>query len=136
MGRMQRTKGNRAELEVAAIFRAAGFDCDRVPNSGGLRIKGDLHGDIPVHVEVKRAERLKLPEWLAQARDEAPEGVTPVLAFRRSHEPWYACVPLEALVALLSVARLAEVESDGFVLTHEVLVEAVALYESRKALDA
>lgn len=103
-GRMSRAKGVRGELEVAAIFRAAGFDCDRVPNSGGLRIKGDLYGDLPVHVEVKRAERLRLPEWLAQAASDA-DGKTPLLAYRQSHSVWYAVLPLESLLALLAEPR-------------------------------
>src|SRR5437867_1771533 len=71
MGRLSRDKGNRAELEVAAIFREHGFDCDRVPNSGGLRIKGDLYGSVPVHVEVKRQEVLRLRLWLRQAAGES-----------------------------------------------------------------
>jgi Holliday junction resolvase len=133
VGRASRDKGGRGELEVAAIFRTAGFDCDRVPNSGGLRLKGDLYGDIPVHVEVKRAERLKIPEWLSQARDEAPEGVTPVLAFRRSREAWYACMPLEALVALLSIARMVEEAPSGWTPSSRVMRDAIALHEARQA---
>src|SRR4051812_42378602 len=46
----ERRKGAGGELEVARIFKAAGFDCDRTPNSGGLRIRGDLHGELPLHV--------------------------------------------------------------------------------------
>ena len=49
---------------MEAIFRAHGFDCDRVPNSGGLRLKGDLYGTLPVHVEVKRQERAHLQRLL------------------------------------------------------------------------
>ena len=106
-GRASRAKGVRGELEVAAIFRAAGFDCDRVPNSGGLRIKGDLYGNVPVHVEVKRAERMRLPEWLAQAALEA-NGRCPVVAFRQSGGQWYAALPLTNLVELLT--NLVELE--------------------------
>lgn len=101
-----RAKGSRGELEVAAIFRAAGFDCDRVPNSGALRIKGDLYGSVPAHVEVKRGERVRLPEWWAQTVDEAPDGMLPLLALRQSRRPWLAVVPLEALVALLAAAAV------------------------------
>ena len=107
MSRAEREKGARGEREVAAIFRAAGFDCDRTPNSGGLRITGDLHGDLPCHVEVKRQERLRIPEWWEQARSEAPAGVLPVLAFRTSRQPWLAVVPLEALTAILAAAGVA-----------------------------
>ena len=106
MSAAQRDKGARAELEVAKVFQAAGFDCNRVPNSGGLRIKGDLYGDVPAHVEVKRAERLCIPEWWRQAQGEAPEGVLPVLAFRQSRGEWLAAVPLPALVALLARGAL------------------------------
>jgi len=101
-----RAKGSRGELEVAAIFRAAGFDCDRVPNSGALRIKGDLYGSVPAHVEVKRGERVRLPEWWAQTADEAPAGMLPLLALRQSRRPWLAVVPLEALVGLLATAAV------------------------------
>lgn len=96
-----RRKGNGGELEVAAIFRAAGFDAARVPNSGALRIKGDLYGDLPAHIEVKRGERCRLPEWWAQTRGEAPEGALPLLAWRPNRGEWLAVVPLDALVALL-----------------------------------
>lgn len=104
MGASERDKGARGEREVAAIFRAHGFDCDRVPNSGGLRLKGDLYGDLPVHVEVKRQERLQLWQWLGQARDEAGDGV-PLVAFRRNGSEWYAALPLAALADLLKRMR-------------------------------
>jgi Holliday junction resolvase len=45
MSKSERRKGQDGELEVARIFQAAGFDCNRTPNSGGLRITGDLYGD-------------------------------------------------------------------------------------------
>jgi Holliday junction resolvase len=103
MSNSERRKGAGGELEVAAIFRRAGFDCDRTPNSGGLRIKGDLAGTVPAHVEVKRQEVLRLPLWLRQAESDAPAGATPVVAFRQSHGQWYAALPLYRLAALLSV---------------------------------
>jgi Holliday junction resolvase len=102
-----RAKGNTGELEVARIFRAAGFDCNRVPNSGALRIKGDLYGDLPAHVEVKRGERCRLPEWWKQTRTDAPPETLPVLAWRPNRGEWLAVVPLEALVALLAAQAVA-----------------------------
>lgn len=86
------------------MFQAAGFDCARVPNSGGLRLKGDLYGNVPVHVEVKRAERWDIPEWWRQAEADAPQGVTPVLCFRRNAGQWFAMLPLTDLVGLLESA--------------------------------
>ena len=103
MSRRERDKGAAGEREVAAIFRAHGFDCDRVPNSGGLRLKGDLYGyGLPIHVEVKRQERAQLWQWWEQASSEAGEGVQPVLAFRRNRSEWLAVVRLDDLVELLA----------------------------------
>lgn len=113
MGRAERSKGARGELEVAAVFQAAGFDCDRTPNSGGLRIRGDLYGNVPAHIEVKRQEVARPWLWFAQAEEEAEEGAVPVVAFRRSRSPWLAIVPLEALAELMAAAALAERGADG-----------------------
>lgn len=100
MPKASREKGARGEREVAAIFRAHGYDCERVPNSGGLRLKGDLYGDLPVSIEVKRRERLDLWGALAQAEAEAPAGRLPVLCFRRNTSRWYAALPLDDLFGL------------------------------------
>jgi Holliday junction resolvase len=97
----ERRKGAAGEREAAAIFRAHGFDCDRVPNSGGLRLNGDLYGSVPVHVEVKRHETLRLPAWLRQAEAEC-DGRTPVVAFRQSGGRWYGVLPLDDLAELLA----------------------------------
>lgn len=106
MSRAERDKGSRGELEVAAIFRAAGFACDRTPNSGGLRIVGDLYGEaLPFHVEVKRQEVARPWLWYEQSITEAPDSVTPIVAFRRNRSRWLALVDLEALVALAAARR-------------------------------
>ncbi|HTP25419.1 MAG TPA: hypothetical protein VMK12_07125 [Anaeromyxobacteraceae bacterium] len=101
MGKASRVKGAAGEREVAAIFQDAGFDVNRVPNSGGLRLKGDLWGEnLPVHVETKRAERWALPEWLAQAEAECGDKI-PLVAFRRNKGRWYACLPLTDFIDFL-----------------------------------
>lgn len=101
MSRTERRKGQAGEREVAVVYRAAGFDCERTPNSGGLRILGDLYGNAPEHVEVKRQEVLRLPLWVAQA--EAECGGRPwVVCYRRSGEPWYAVTTLERHVTLVA----------------------------------
>lgn len=100
MSRSEREKGARGELEVSQIYREFGFAADRVPNSGGLLIKGDLYGDVPEHVEVKRQEVLRPRLWIAQAELEA--GSLPwVVAFRQNGTGWYGITPLERHIALL-----------------------------------
>jgi Holliday junction resolvase len=100
MGRSEREKGRRGELEVRDLFRAAGFDCDRVPNSGGLRIRGDLYGTVPFHVEVKRQERPAVLAALRQAAADA-DGLPYLVAFRQSRSPWYGAAPLSLLLDVL-----------------------------------
>lgn len=111
MSRAERDKGARGEREVAAIFRKHGFDCDRTPNSGGLRIRGDLYGNVPLHVEVKRQETLRLPLWLRQAEIDAGAAFgryapaeVPVVTFRQNGGKWYATLPLDDLARLLKDA--------------------------------
>lgn len=113
MSKSERRKGTGGELEVARIFQAAGFDCDRTPNSGGLRLRGDLHGDLPVHVEVKRQETARPWAWAKQARDDSPAGATWLVAMRRSHDEWLALLPLVRVVKLLAIeAALRELAAD------------------------
>lgn len=107
-GRGRRQKGAVAEREVAAIFRAAGFTCDRTPNSGGLHIPGDLTGIDGFHIEVKRQETIRLFDWWPQAVREAPAGDAPIVAFRASGEKWRAVSELDVLAALMRRAVAAE----------------------------
>jgi Holliday junction resolvase len=101
MGKSSRDKGARGEREVAAIFRAAGFDVNRVPNSGGLRLKGDLYGAVPIHVEVKRTERLDLHRGIRQAQLES-DGRPFWLVHRRNGTQWFVTMPLAQAVGMLT----------------------------------
>jgi hypothetical protein len=105
MSGTERRKGANGEREVAALFQTAGFDCARVPNSGGLRIKGDLYGDLPLHVEVKRQETARPWAWAMQARVDAGQGQPWLVAFRRSGDSWLALMPLVDVVELLARAK-------------------------------
>lgn len=58
-------------------------------------------GGAMLHIEAKRQERLRLPEWIAQARDEAPPGVPPVVVFRQNRGEWYAVLTLTDLLELI-----------------------------------
>jgi hypothetical protein len=107
MAASSRRKGVTGEREVAALWQAAGFD---VRNLEGLGDHMVILNHLPnersirpnVHCEVKRQERVRLPEWLAQAKREAPQGIIPVVAFRQNQGEWYVALPLAALVELAS----------------------------------
>lgn len=81
------------------MFEAAGFEVR------GLEATGDhlvaCRDGLLIHSEVKRHERVRMPEWLAQAVAEAPAGSVPVVSFRQSRGEWYAALRLADLVELL-----------------------------------
>lgn len=100
MTNTSRRKGVRGEREVAAVWQAAGATVRGLEGAGDHLIV--CAGGVTLHSEVKRAERLKLPEWLRQAEAEAPQGTVPVVTFRQNHGRWYAVLPLDDLARLVT----------------------------------
>lgn len=100
-GMRSRAKGARGELEVAKLLRSWGYDCDRVPNSGGLKWKGDVLGMDGFHIEVKRTERLRLGDAVLQAAQDAEQGQVPLVVHRSNNQPWLVTLPLGSLLSLL-----------------------------------
>ena len=99
MPRASREKGLAGEREVAAIFAAAGYSVRNLEGQGDALAIGS-NGRL-MHVEVKRQERVQILMWLRQATSEAPKGVPPVVAFRRNHGEWLACLRLDDLLGML-----------------------------------
>jgi Holliday junction resolvase len=100
MAASSRRKGVTGEREVARIWKAAGFEVRGLEGQGDhVVITGYAH---MIHSEVKRAERLKLPEWLRQAAAEAPFGSVPVVSFRQNRGEWYVALRLDDLVMMLT----------------------------------
>lgn len=102
MSAMSRRKGATAERELAKLYRAAGFPVERVPANGG---PGDLRGLGGFHIEAKRQETLSLPQWIAQAERDCPDGDVPTVHFRRSKgktpDRWWVCLKLEDFLPLI-----------------------------------
>ena len=100
MGRKSQRKGAGGERELAALFREYGYPVER----GGSLSFGevpDLTGLPGIHIEVKRVERLNVPEAMKQATRDAEkflDGV-PTLFHRRSHEPWLVTMHLHDWLA-------------------------------------
>lgn len=107
-GSTSRRKGKRGERELAAALTAEGFDARRgAQHRGGPGSPDVLCPDLPsLHWEVKRCERLRLYDAVAQATDEAGEGQLPVVAHRRNRHQWVAILPLEALLEILRASDL------------------------------
>ena len=100
MGRAEQRKGRAAELELVGILNDHGIPA-RPGEPMNYGSEADIVGVAGVHVEVKRAEQLRLPEWLSQAeRDAQRFGGWPCLFFRRSRERWRVVVPLELWITM------------------------------------
>ncbi len=103
MGRSQQRKGAEGERELARILTGYGYDIQR----GGSLSFGDvpdLVGLPGVHIEVKRVERLNVPEAMGQAirdSDRFKDGI-PALFHRRSRSPWLVTMRLEDWIKLYS----------------------------------
>ena len=91
--RKTRDKGIRFERDVAQAFTDAGFTV-RGLEAGGDHFAVASNGRT-VHVECKRQERLRLPEWIAQAENDCAEGLSWALVFKQSRRPVYVVTTLE-----------------------------------------
>lgn len=95
-GKGSQAKGAAGERELAAVLRERGYDTQR----GGSLSFGevpDVVGLPGVHIEVKRVERLNVPEAMHQAVRDAEkfrDGV-PALFHRRNREPWLVTMRLD-----------------------------------------
>lgn len=112
-GRGSRSKGKVGEREVVQRFVAAGIPARRRWEEQS-RKGGQLHGDLGVQIgedtelevyaEVRRQETLRIPTWLREIEDKAPEGWGRALIFRRSREDWHVAIPLDDYIALLKAS--------------------------------
>lgn len=100
MGRSSQRKGADGERELASLLRKYGYTIKR----GGSCSFGevpDLSGLPGIHIECKRAETLRLSEWMAQAERDARRfgDGAPAVFFRRSRSPWCVVMKLEDWMA-------------------------------------
>ena len=70
MGAKSQRKGRSAELELSRIFQGHGYDV-RPGNPLNYGKEPDLTGLPGIHIECKRAEALRLSEWMVQAERDA-----------------------------------------------------------------
>lgn len=104
LGRKPRARGNRAELEIVNILKAAGYPAYRNFASGGYG-GSDVIGLPGYAVEVKMVEKLNVWAALAQCEAAAAATDTPLLCFRRNRSRWYAALPLDDLIPLIQIAQ-------------------------------
>lgn len=101
MSKKSQVKGRRAEIELANVLRSHGYEVEpgRALSYGEAP---DLAGLPGVHIECKRAEALRLSEWLAQAERDAQrfKDGAPAVFFRRSRSPWCVVMKLSDWIQL------------------------------------
>jgi len=102
MGKPSRDKGKRGEREAARELRRL----FRVEAHRGRQYQGgddspDVRAAIPhTRIEVKRTERLRAYDAIAQAAGEAADGEVPLVLARQNGRPWLAIVRLDDLPQL------------------------------------
>jgi len=108
-GSTSRRKGNRAEVEVAAALRRAGWEAVTSRAANGTQGGADLITDFPMVVEVKNVARTDLSGWWKQAQEQAGDDLPVVIHKRVGHsqaENWWVCMDLYTLLQL--VERLGD----------------------------
>ena len=105
-----KTKGTRGEHEIEKILQERGIRAYRNDQifKGGKEnpdVYAELAG-IPLHIEVKRCERLNVPAAMHQAEDDAAENTLPIVAHRRNREKWMITIRLDDLLKVLSAKNV------------------------------
>jgi len=96
MGKSQQRKGRNGEIELVRIFVDNG-----IPAEVGLAVSfgttPDVVGVDGVHVEVKRVERLNVPEAMNQSIRDSQKFMDglPTLFHRRNRSPWLVTMTLD-----------------------------------------
>ncbi len=97
MSKGSQRKGRAGELELAKLLRGFGFESVQAGEPVSYGSVPDLVGLPGVHIECKRAEKLRLSEWMKQAQRDAErfrDGVA-VVFHRRNREPWLVTMKLD-----------------------------------------
>lgn len=106
MSKRERNKGLRGEREVSKAFEQAGFPIRGLEGLGDNLV---LCGDgLTLHLETKRRERVRVPEWAQQADLEAPPGTVPVVCWRQNQGRWRADIGLNEFLEILQERSLRQ----------------------------
>ncbi len=105
-----KSKGTRGEHEIEKILQDYGINAYRNDQifKGGKEnpdVSAELAG-IPLHIEVKRCERLNVPAAMHQAEDDAAKNTLPIVAHRRNREKWLITIRLDDLLKVLSAKNV------------------------------
>ena len=96
-------KGKVGEAEVAKILRSHGYDeARRSQQYCGSADSADVVGLPGYHIEVKRAERMELYKWYAQAvRDSSGSEDIPIVVHRKNNADWLVSMSFEDFLRIV-----------------------------------
>jgi len=103
-----REKGRRLELKIAKMIRRKGLDdkASRMPMSGAFpHLQADIYTSLPLHIEVKNQEKVRLWEWWETTRSKARPPKEPCLVISGNFRPIVAVVRFEYLLDLLRAEK-------------------------------
>lgn len=88
MGKMQRDKGASFERQVAGMFKDYGYNAFRTAQyEGKTGDCADVEGVPHIHIECKAVEKMRLYDWIAQAkRDSKKKGNKPVVIHKQNYK--------------------------------------------------
>jgi Holliday junction resolvase len=104
----KKEKGSRLERKVAQLIREKGLDKNarRMPLSGAFpHLQADIYTSLPVHIEAKNQERVRLWEWWQTVRAKSKFGKDPVLCISANNRPIIAVIDYEYLLNLWKIEQ-------------------------------
>ena len=122
-------KGKEYELHISKLVRRKadkGSMRNRSSHTGGTR-RSDIFTDLPIHIEAKHHESVRIKEWMEQAEAASHGYETAVVAFRIDDHD-YACLNFNDLLDLfVQIAdQQAEIEDLRAPVDHVVIKPAKA----------
>ncbi len=109
MGKINsRDKGQRGELEVAALLREYGFEGRRGQQyQGGPGSPDVVHSISNVHIEVKFTEKFNAYAAMDQAIEDKDARETPVVFHRRKRKKWLVVMSARDFLQMMRKLRTA-----------------------------
>lgn len=113
-------KGDAGERELLEVLTSSGIPAERHQQGLLANFKGghgnpDISATVaghPLHIEVKRTERLRLSEAMRQAKRDAVNAI-PVVVHRASRQPWVISLELSEFLAIFARNEPRQ-KDDGF----------------------
>lgn len=132
-------KGKAYELHISKLIRRKadkGSMRNRSSHTGGTR-RSDIFTDLPIHVEAKHHESVRIKEWMEQAEAAKHSFQTAVVAFKIDDRD-YACMDFNAVLDLfVQIAdQQAEIEDLRSPVEHVVVKPAKAAEIARHEATA